>query len=73
MYNPGDKIELARDARFEWGMVFKGVGGTFIEYVYGFTYEGEFYEYSTPSCRVRLEHIEETCIVEDYEIKKIQG
>lgn len=73
MFNEGDKIELSRDARFKWGIMFKGVRGTFIEYVYGFTCEGTFYEYDTPSCRVRLEHIKETCIVEDYAIKRVQG
>lgn len=72
MFNKGDKIELIKDTTFTWGTLNEGAQGTFIEYIYGFECEGEFLEFSSPSCRVRLDNIEGTCVTEEYEIKKVQ-
>lgn len=73
MFNKGDKIELTDETVFGWGVLCKGVQGTFIEYRYGISIDGEFYEYDSPSCAVELDPIKGTCVVDEHEIRKVRG
>ena len=73
MFNLGDRVELVKDTVFGLGVLNKGTQGTFVEYKYGVDIDGEFMEYRTPSCVVELDPIIGKCIVEEYEIRKVEG
>lgn len=71
MFNYGDKVVVTNDLRLMSGKsINKGTQGTFIDYRYGMTIDGEFYPYDIPLCVITLdEEVDQyVCRLEDLQM-----